>query len=124
MGVALGVVFSRIPRTSIYEFETNLRGTGLHTAHRRESVLGHRTHEAALRVRSATCRWEEIRDRLITEAKLVREEDIEINRAIGRNGAPLVARRKNHSDALQRGSARHRGLRYRARRHSRGSQRR
>jgi methylthioribose-1-phosphate isomerase len=34
--------------------------------------------------------WEEIRDRLITEAKLVREEDIEINRAIGRHGAPLV----------------------------------
>jgi methylthioribose-1-phosphate isomerase len=32
----------------------------------------------------------QIRDRLIAEAKLVREEDIEINRAIGRNGAPLV----------------------------------
>jgi methylthioribose-1-phosphate isomerase len=34
--------------------------------------------------------FEEIRDRLITEAKLVRAEDIEINRAIGRHGAPLV----------------------------------
>jgi methylthioribose-1-phosphate isomerase len=33
---------------------------------------------------------EQICDRLITEAKLVREEDIEINRAIGRHGAPLV----------------------------------
>jgi methylthioribose-1-phosphate isomerase len=33
---------------------------------------------------------DQIRDRLIAEAKLVREEDIEINRAIGRNGAPLV----------------------------------
>lgn len=33
---------------------------------------------------------EQIREQLITEAKLVREEDIEINRAIGRNGAPLV----------------------------------
>ena len=33
---------------------------------------------------------EQIRERLITEAKLVREEDIEINRAIGRHGAPLV----------------------------------
>ncbi len=33
---------------------------------------------------------EAIRDRLIAEAKMVREEDIEINRAIGRNGAPLV----------------------------------
>src|SRR5580658_3393956 len=34
--------------------------------------------------------WDQIRDRLITEAKLVREEDIEINRAIGRHGAALV----------------------------------
>src|SRR5580658_1208345 len=34
--------------------------------------------------------WERIRDRLITEAVLIREEDIEINKAIGRHGAPLV----------------------------------
>ena len=34
--------------------------------------------------------FSEIRDRLIAEAKIVREEDIEINRTIGRNGAPLV----------------------------------
>ena len=34
--------------------------------------------------------WEEIRDRLIAEARLVRTEDIEINNAIGRHGAPLV----------------------------------
>src|SRR5437667_8352424 len=32
----------------------------------------------------------QIRARLIAEAKLIREEDIAINRAIGRNGAPLV----------------------------------
>jgi methylthioribose-1-phosphate isomerase len=32
----------------------------------------------------------EIRSRLVAEAKLVKEEDIAINRAIGRNGAPLV----------------------------------
>ncbi len=32
----------------------------------------------------------EVRSRLIEEAKRVREEDIAINRAIGRNGAPLV----------------------------------
>jgi len=32
----------------------------------------------------------EIRDRMIAEAKLVREQDIEINNAIGRHGAPLV----------------------------------
>jgi methylthioribose-1-phosphate isomerase len=31
-----------------------------------------------------------IRERLILEAKLVREEDIAINRAIGKHGAPLV----------------------------------
>jgi methylthioribose-1-phosphate isomerase len=34
--------------------------------------------------------WDQIRDRLIAEAVLVREEDIEINKAIGRHGAPLV----------------------------------
>jgi len=33
---------------------------------------------------------EQIRIRLIQEARLIREEDIAINRAIGRNGAPLV----------------------------------
>jgi methylthioribose-1-phosphate isomerase len=33
---------------------------------------------------------EDIRLRLIDEAKLIREEDIAINRAIGSNGAPLV----------------------------------
>jgi methylthioribose-1-phosphate isomerase len=33
---------------------------------------------------------EEIRQRLICEARIVREEDIAINRAIGRHGAPLV----------------------------------
>jgi methylthioribose-1-phosphate isomerase len=33
---------------------------------------------------------EQIRQRLIAEAQLVREEDIEINKAIGRHGAPLV----------------------------------
>jgi methylthioribose-1-phosphate isomerase len=36
----------------------------------------------------------EIRQRLVEEAKLVREEDIAINRAIGRHGAPLVPDRK------------------------------
>lgn len=33
---------------------------------------------------------EQIRERLIAEARLVREEDIEINRAIGLHGAPLI----------------------------------
>ena len=36
----------------------------------------------------------EIRERLIQEAQLVREEDIAINRAIGRHGAALVPDRK------------------------------
>jgi len=34
--------------------------------------------------------YEQLRDRLIAEAKLVREEDIEINTAIGRHGASLI----------------------------------
>src|SRR5579884_2242797 len=34
--------------------------------------------------------FEQLRDRLVAEAKLVREEDIAINEAIGRNGAHLV----------------------------------
>jgi len=34
--------------------------------------------------------FEQLRDRLVAEAKLVREEDIAINEAIGRNGADLV----------------------------------
>ncbi|HEY3824765.1 MAG TPA: S-methyl-5-thioribose-1-phosphate isomerase [Bryobacteraceae bacterium] len=33
---------------------------------------------------------EQVRERLIAEAVLIREEDIEINKAIGRHGAPLV----------------------------------
>jgi methylthioribose-1-phosphate isomerase len=33
---------------------------------------------------------EQIRERLIAEARLIREEDIEINRAMGQHGAPLV----------------------------------
>lgn len=33
---------------------------------------------------------EEIRARLVAEAQIIREEDIAINQAIGRNGAPLV----------------------------------
>ncbi len=37
---------------------------------------------------------DEIRKRLVEEARLVKEEDIAINRAIGRNGAPLVPDRK------------------------------
>jgi methylthioribose-1-phosphate isomerase len=37
---------------------------------------------------------DEIRARLISEAQVVREEDIAINRAIGRHGAPLVPDRK------------------------------
>jgi methylthioribose-1-phosphate isomerase len=34
--------------------------------------------------------FEQLRDRLVAEAKLVREEDIAINEAIGKNGAALV----------------------------------
>ena len=37
---------------------------------------------------------EEIRERLVAESQKIREEDIAINEAIGRNGAPLVPDRK------------------------------
>ncbi|HWF10873.1 MAG TPA: S-methyl-5-thioribose-1-phosphate isomerase [Bryobacteraceae bacterium] len=33
---------------------------------------------------------QQIRERMIAEARLIREEDIEINRAIGQHGAPLI----------------------------------
>src|SRR6185312_14049500 len=36
----------------------------------------------------------ELRERLVAEAQKIREEDIAINEAIGRNGAPLVPDRK------------------------------
>ncbi|MBV8569675.1 MAG: S-methyl-5-thioribose-1-phosphate isomerase [Acidobacteriaceae bacterium] len=39
-------------------------------------------------------RLEQIRDRLIAEAQKIREEDIAINEAMGRHGAPLVPDRK------------------------------
>ena len=37
---------------------------------------------------------EQVRARLISEAQLIKQEDIQINEAIGRNGAPLIPDRK------------------------------
>ena len=47
--------------------------------------------------------------------KLIREEDIAINRAIGRHGAALVPDRQDRADALQCRRARYRRIRHRAR---------
>ena len=89
MGVALGVLHA--PRaTSIAQLETICDTLAAHAPHGGQSVLGHRPHEAALRCRCAAGPSREIRGRLVEEALLMREEDIAICRAIGRNGAPLV----------------------------------
>ena len=52
------------------------------------------------------------------------EEDIAINRAIGRHGAPLVPDRQDRADALQRRRAGDRRIRHGAGRDSRGASRR
>ena len=88
MGVALGVLQAD-PANMDAEFEricntlaaTRPTAVNLFWAIRRMQSL-----YAALRDRPL----EEIRQRLVAEAQLMKEEDIEINRAIGRHGAPLV----------------------------------
>jgi methylthioribose-1-phosphate isomerase len=88
MGVALGVVFAD-PSDLDAQFEricdelASTRPTAVNLFWGIE-----RMKRLYLSIRHLP--WEHIRDRLIAEAKLVREEDIEINRAIGRHGAPLV----------------------------------
>jgi methylthioribose-1-phosphate isomerase len=88
MGVALGVSFANPAELDIH-FEqicaelASTRPTAVNlfwAIERMKRLYGTIRHQT----------FEEIRDRLIAEAKLVRKEDIEINRAIGRHGAPLV----------------------------------
>ena len=67
---------------------------------------------------------DEIRERLIQEAQLVREEDIAINRAIGRHGAASRAGPQDRAHALQCRRAGHRRLRHRAGRDPRGARER
>jgi methylthioribose-1-phosphate isomerase len=88
MGVAIGVVHAH-PANLDVEFAeicdelASTRPTAVNLfwgIERMKRVYGSVRHLPA----------DQIRDRLIAEAKLVREEDIEINKAIGRHGAPLV----------------------------------
>src|ERR1035438_9315937 len=71
MGVAIGVTRARTRPTAVNLFWAIDRMKRLYTTLRGQPLA-------------------EIRERLIREAQLVREEDIAINRAIGRHGAALV----------------------------------
>jgi methylthioribose-1-phosphate isomerase len=88
MGVALGV--QQAPASDLdAEMETicdTLAGTRPTAVNLFWAIDRMKRLYASLRGRPI----EEIRARLVEEAQLVREEDIAINRAIGRNGASLV----------------------------------
>ena len=90
MGVALGVLHAAERPALGRRSSTRSARHWRHAAHRSQSVLGHRPHEAAVPPRAPASRSRNIRRRLIEEAQQMREEDIAIYRAIGRNGAALV----------------------------------
>lgn len=86
MGVALGALASNDPDRDLAEICDALART-------RPTAVNlfwalNRMQGVYASVRHATL--EEIRGRLVAEAKKIREEDIAINEAIGSNGAPLV----------------------------------
>jgi methylthioribose-1-phosphate isomerase len=86
MGVALGVLASNNPERDlpvICETLARTRPTAVNLfwALERMKAIYASVRHAEL---------EEIRSRLVAEAQRIREEDIAINEAIGRNGAPLV----------------------------------
>jgi methylthioribose-1-phosphate isomerase len=86
MGVALGALHAEdleadMPRIFEALAKTRPTAVNLFWAIDRMRVL-------YLSMRNAPL--DEIRSRLVTEARKIREEDIAINEAIGRNGAPLV----------------------------------
>src|SRR5204862_6577868 len=83
MGVALGVLRSSDPFETICDTLARTRPTAVNLFWAIDRMKKLYT---GLRGQPL----DEIRARLIQEAKLIREEDIAINRAIGRNGAPLV----------------------------------
>ena len=90
MGVALGALQSEdlerdMPRICETLAKTRPTAVNLFWAIDRMRVL-------YLSMRNAPAA--EIRARLVAEAQKIREEDIAINEAIGRNGAPLVPERK------------------------------
>jgi methylthioribose-1-phosphate isomerase len=86
MGVALGALQSENLEADmpvIYETLAKTRPTAVNlfwAIERMKQVYAANRHLSA----------EPIRERLVAEAQKIREEDIAINEAIGRNGAPLV----------------------------------
>ena len=93
MGVALGVLHASAADLDA-QVETICDTLAAHPPHGRQPLLGHRPHEArcmpdcaAVPSRRSARAWSK-------KPQLVREEDIAINRAIGRHGAPLVPDRK------------------------------
>jgi len=91
MGVALGALHSTdlehdIPRICETLARTRPTAVNLFWALDRMKAVYESVRHAAP---------EEIRARLIAEAKKIREEDIAINEAIGRNGAPLIPEGKS-----------------------------
>ena len=111
MGVAIGV-----QHASEADLDApggrDLRDPGQDTADGGQSLLGHRPHEAPVRLRFAASRSGEIRERLIQEAQLVREEDIAINRAIRKSRRGAGSGPQDGAHPLQRRRARDGGIRY------------
>ena len=88
MGVALGVLHAS-PSDLDAQFETichTLAGTRPTAVNLFWAIDRMKRHYQSLRGRPI----DEIRRRLVDEAIAIRQEDIAINRAIGRHGAPLV----------------------------------
>jgi len=88
MGVALGFAERQAENPDEYFAQVcaELAGTRPTAVNLFWAIERMRLLYASLRGQS----FADIRDRLIVEAKLVREEDIAINKAIGQHGAPLV----------------------------------
>ncbi len=83
MGVALGVVRGDAPFKEVCQMLAATRPTAVNLFWAIDRM---KRLYAALEGRPAG----EIRERMVAEAKAIREEDIEICRAMGRHGAPLV----------------------------------
>jgi len=86
LGVALGVCRSSDPEAEFDGICETLSATRPTAANLFWAIARMRRVFAGLRGRPAT----EIRARLVEEAERVRREDIAVNEAIGRNGAPLI----------------------------------
>ena len=110
MGVAIGMQTSRRCR----EFDTDLRNSGRHAAHRRQPVLGHRTHAPRVRAELAAPLARDIRAGLIAEAQQIRLRRHRHQPRHRPQRRPPGSRRQDRAHPLQCRRARHRGLRHRA----------